>query len=81
MNPWGMDCIELVELVTEYLEGTLGAEERANFEKHLGLCDGCQHYLEQMRLTRLATGSLRADDIPPDALEAFRSAFREWNSR
>ena len=78
MNAWGMDCNELVELVTEYLEGTLGADERANFEKHLGLCGSCRNYLEQMRLTRLATGSLRGEDVPADALESFRSAFREW---
>jgi predicted anti-sigma-YlaC factor YlaD len=78
MNPWGMDCNELVELVTEYLEGTLGEEKRANFEKHLSLCGSCRHYLEQMRLTRLATGNLRAEDVPPDALEAFRNALRQW---
>lgn len=78
MNPWGMDCIQLVELVTEYLEGTLDAEARANFDKHLSLCGSCRHYLEQMRLTRLATGVLRAEDIPQDAVEAFRGAFRQW---
>ncbi len=80
MNPWGMDCIELVELVTDYLEGALGEADRARFEKHLSLCDGCATYLEQMRLTLRAAGALRAESFPPEGLEAFRNAFRQWKS-
>ena len=45
------------------------------------MCGSCRDYLEQMRLTHLATGTLRAEDMAPDALEAFRSAFREWKKR
>ena len=78
MNPWGMDCIELVELVTDYLEGALGEADQARFEKHLSLCDGCALYLEQLRLTLRATGGLRLDRIPPEALDVFRAAFRQW---
>ncbi len=78
MNPWGMDCIELVELVTAYLEGQISVEDRARFEKHLSLCGSCRDYLEQMRLTLRATGRLRAGEVAPEALEAFRKAFREW---
>ena len=36
--PIGMTCQELVELVTEYLEGTLAVEMRARFEEHLAVC-------------------------------------------
>jgi anti-sigma factor RsiW len=78
MNPWGMDCIKLVELVTDYLEGKLVEADRARFEKHLSLCDACATYLEQMRLTMRASGTLRAESIPPEALEALRNAFRQW---
>jgi len=56
--------------------GSLGSQ--ANLEKHLTLCGSCRHYLDQMRLTRLAAGKLRAEDVPADALDAFRHAFREW---
>ena len=38
-------CKELVELVTEYLEGTLPPAERARFDAHLGQCEGCHTYL------------------------------------
>ena len=48
-------CRELVELVTPYLEGALPADERALVDQHLASCDGCQAYLQQMRLTIRAT--------------------------
>ncbi|HLZ38790.1 MAG TPA: zf-HC2 domain-containing protein, partial [Mycobacteriales bacterium] len=44
-----IDCQDLVELVTEYLEGTLPPELRRRFEDHLALCEGCDTYVEQMR--------------------------------
>jgi len=78
MNPWGMDCDEFVEVVTEYLEGKLGEGDRANFEKHLALCDSCRDYLEQMKLTLRATGKLRAEELPAEALEELLQAFRQW---
>ena len=46
-----MSCQELVELVTDYLEGALDDDERARFEEHLGECDRCRAYLDQMRMT------------------------------
>jgi len=77
-NPWGLDCNEFVELVTAYLEGTLGADDRVNFEKHLSLCGSCRTYLEQMGLTLRATHALHEGDVPTGALETFRKAFRSW---
>ena len=42
-------CREVVELVTDYLEGALPARTRARFERHLARCRGCSAYVEQMR--------------------------------
>jgi anti-sigma factor RsiW len=70
-------CREFVELVTDYLEGTLPESERVRFEAHLAECDGCTGYLEDMR--RLA-GTLHATPEPPpdDATrEALLRAFRD----
>ena len=33
-----LSCQELVELVTDYLEGALSPEETARFEEHIGRC-------------------------------------------
>lgn len=71
-------CKELVELVTEYLEGALQSEERDRFEQHLLLCDGCDAYLEQMRKTIALSGSLTEESIPADAEERLLLVFRNW---
>ncbi len=75
-----LSCQELVELVTDYLEGALSEEERARFEHHLSRCRGCTNYLDQMRQTIELTGTLRADDVSPEAEEALLRAFRDWHS-
>ena len=51
-----MTCQELVELVTDYLEGRLPDATVAQLEAHLAACDGCTAYIEQMRLTLRRSG-------------------------
>jgi predicted anti-sigma-YlaC factor YlaD len=76
--PIGLTCQELVELVTNYLENSLEAETRARFELHLGVCPGCLDYLNQMRDTIRATGTLREDSLDPAVRNALVEAFRTW---
>jgi anti-sigma factor RsiW len=71
-------CQELVELVTEYLEGALSPGDLGRFEAHIALCDGCTRYLEQIRETVRLTGTLTADDLTPEAEAALLDAFRNW---
>jgi anti-sigma factor RsiW len=73
-----MSCKELVELVTDYLENALPSEERTRFEEHLGLCDGCVTYVEQIRTTVLTVGALREEEIPPHTRDELLAAFRDW---
>ncbi len=73
-----LNCNELVELVTEYLEGTLPAGERTRLEAHLADCSKCGIYLEQMRQTIRALGKLTEDSIPTPAREELLQAFRAW---
>ncbi|HET8653097.1 MAG TPA: zf-HC2 domain-containing protein [Gaiellaceae bacterium] len=75
-----LSCQELVELVTDYLEGALPDEDRRRFEEHLATCDGCSTYVEQMRTTLRVTGELKADALTPEAEAALREAFREWGA-
>jgi anti-sigma factor RsiW len=75
-----LSCQELVELVTDYLEGALPAAERERFEEHVGRCDGCRVYLEQLRRTIELTGRLTRDALAPDAERALLEAFRGWRS-
>jgi anti-sigma factor RsiW len=71
-------CQELVEVVTEYLEGSLPPAERQRFEHHLADCDGCVAYLNQMRHTIAVLGHLGVEDIPADEQERLIELFRDW---
>jgi anti-sigma factor RsiW len=75
-----LSCQELVELVTDYLEGSLPEEERPRFEDHISRCDGCTVYLEQIRQTVAVTGRLTADALSPEAERELIDAFRGWHS-
>jgi anti-sigma factor RsiW len=70
-------CREFVELVTDYLEGTLPEEERIRFEAHLTECDGCRGYLDDMR--RLVGSLHELPEPPPDPAtrEALLRAYRD----
>jgi len=73
-----LTCKELVELVTDYFENALPEAERARFEAHLAMCDGCDTYVQQMRETIALVGALREDDVPLDAQESLLQVFRDW---
>jgi anti-sigma factor RsiW len=73
-----MTCRELVELVTDYVEGRLDDPERERFEQHLATCPGCSVYLEQMRITIEALGHLPPESLSPEAERELLEAFRGW---
>ena len=72
-----LSCQELVELVTDYLEGELPEDQRRRFDQHLATCDGCYAYVDQIRQTIRVTGEL-ADGLSPEAEQALLGAFRNW---
>jgi anti-sigma factor RsiW len=73
-------CKELVELVTDYLEGALAPAERARIDAHLADCDGCTAYLEQMRFTLEALGHIPEETISEAARRTLMRAFGERHS-
>jgi anti-sigma factor RsiW len=76
--PEDITCREIVELVTDYVEGALGPDEREAVEMHLNLCDGCTDYLLQLRMSIELTGMLPADRLPPEFEEELCAAFRSF---
>jgi anti-sigma factor RsiW len=79
--PDEMSCRELVKVITDYLEGRMGADDRLRFEAHLEECPYCVNYLEQMRATVEALGQLGEDAIAPESRREVLEAFRGWRSR
>jgi anti-sigma factor RsiW len=73
-----MSCQELVELVTDYLEGALDDDTRIRFDHHIGLCPGCETYLRQMQETAARLGSIPAESLPAEAQTALLDAFRDF---
>lgn len=74
----GMACRQAVELVTDYLEGTLSLAERRRFEAHLARCPDCPEYLAQMRAIIALAGSVTPDDLTPRMRSELISLYRQW---
>jgi predicted anti-sigma-YlaC factor YlaD len=78
MSREALTCHEVVELVTDYLEGALAPAVRDRVEEHLSACEGCTRYLAQMRETIRLTGMLTEEQIPEDQKAELLEAFRTW---
>lgn len=76
-----MTCKELVEVVTDYIEGTMQPDDLARFEEHLKLCPYCVDYVEQMRATMIAVGKVPDEPPEPETQQRLLEAFRNWKSR
>ena len=72
-----MNCNELVELITDYLEGCLSAEDVGRFEDHLAECPACLIYLEQMREAIKTVGQLEERHISSEAREKLLQVFSD----
>ena len=73
-----ISCQEVVELVTDYLEGAMSPEDVARFDHHLSLCEGCVFYVDQIRMTIAAVGRIGDDDVPPEIRDDLVAAFRDF---
>lgn len=71
-----MTCQQIVEVITDYLDDRLAAEDRQRFEDHVAACDGCAAYLDQMRETIRLTGRLRESELSPEQRHGLLEAFR-----
>ncbi len=74
-----IDCADLVELVTEYLEGALDEPTAAETEAHLALCPGCDVYIAQMRKTIQVLGHVPVESLSDEAVADLMAAFRDFN--
>lgn len=75
-----LTCEELVELVTEYLEGALAPADATRFEEHVMTCPPCNSHLDQMRRTIETVGRLKADNLEPSVEHDLLEAFRTWKA-
>ncbi len=74
-------CQQVVELITDYLEGALPRAQRRRLDAHLAGCEHCSEYLEQMRATIRLTGRLEPQDLTPAMREEFSALYRRWRAQ
>jgi anti-sigma factor RsiW len=72
-------CIEVVELVSDYLDGELDGATTRRVEEHLALCPPCVTYVEQVRETVRLTGRLPQNGLDPQAVSELEAAFRSFH--
>jgi len=80
MSERALTCHEVIELLSNYIEDALSADDRHRVDQHLALCDGCATYLEQMRESIRLSGMVAEEEVPADEKEALLAAFRDWRS-
>jgi anti-sigma factor RsiW len=73
-------CRRAVELVTDYLEGALSERDRVRFEAHLAECPHCSRYLEQIRDTIAAVGTVEPKELEREAREELVALYRRWRT-
>ncbi len=78
LNKDELNCQEVVELVTDYLEQALLPEMKAAFENHLSECPGCDIYLEQVQRTIMILRKLAGQPLFPESREEVLEIFRNW---
>jgi anti-sigma factor (TIGR02949 family) len=71
-------CREIVDMVTDYLEGTMPPDLRVEFERHVAACPPCRGYLQQMRGMLRAAGRLREEELPAHLRSALLEHFADW---
>jgi anti-sigma factor RsiW len=81
IDPHDMMCNELVEVLTDYLDGTLGAHDRARLEAHLAVCDDCQAYLDEFKTTIVLADRADEPEMSSELRNNLLRAFRTHDFR
>lgn len=78
VNQNQLNCQEVVELVTDYLEQALVPEMQAQFEEHIAECPGCDTYLAQVQQTIMMLRKLSELQMFPESKQELLEIFQNW---
>jgi anti-sigma factor RsiW len=62
-DPDDLQCVELVDSLTDYLDGDVDEGQRRRVEQHLEVCEGCRAALDQFQTVIRLAGRLTAADV------------------
>jgi anti-sigma factor RsiW len=74
-------CQELVELLTDYLEGVLDGLVAREVAEHLAACEGCGAYLDQMTAILTSLRALPAEPVPEELQLTVAAVIRASAAR
>ncbi len=74
-----LSCREVVELITEYLEGAGSSEQRIGVERHVAICPPCRGFLGQVRHSIAVSAELPDASISPEVRDALVETFQTWS--
>ena len=72
-------CRDVVQVLSDYLDGALDDDTTQVVETHLAACEGCDRALAQLRETVRVTGMLREEQLTDEQRETLLEAFRGWD--
>jgi anti-sigma factor RsiW len=79
-----MSCEEVVDSLSDYVEGRMSAGEHARMEEHLAVCSPCAKYLKRFEATLAACRSLRSaefasqlPEMPEELMQAILAARKD----
>jgi anti-sigma factor RsiW len=71
-------CRELVELLTDFLEGSCDAATARALQAHLAECPDCREYVAQMKATIELVGHVPLESLSAETRENLVAAFRNY---
>ena len=81
LRPPPLVCRQAVELISDYLEGSLSRADRRRLERHLSGCDACSAYLEQIKATIELSGRVQPEDLDPEVVNGLVEIFEQYRAR
>jgi anti-sigma factor RsiW len=76
-----IDCRRLVDLLGEYVDDQLPAEQKTAVEQHVGQCAPCVAFLRQYRFAASATRDHLLSRVPVELENRLLSFLRERTRR
>jgi predicted anti-sigma-YlaC factor YlaD len=73
-----LNCQQVVELVTDYLENTLLPEMHERLKAHVATCPGCENYIEQVQLTIDMLHQIARESVFPSTKQELLQLFQDW---
>jgi predicted anti-sigma-YlaC factor YlaD len=73
------NCEECVELLTDYLEGTLDGDTKSRLDEHLSACAPCINFVKTFEKTSDITKVLREQrvDVPSEVQDRVKTFLKD----